>query len=130
MLLLCFKFVCYWCSCLFPDVTTSPSSPQILAYSEESVSGINIYNYNTTLIKLFICPANSAVNGSNHFNDLQDLVSLMPHFNSDFINAVYQTSNLDFAATFDCLFEKSSTLEAILALMKNSTGDEIEMYQE
>lgn len=31
---------------------------------------------------------------------------------------MYQVSNLDFAATFDCLYNKDGTLEAVLSLMK------------
>ena len=57
---------------------------------------------------------------SNSSTDLQELVTLMPHFTYNFICAVYQVSNLDFAATFDCLHNKDGTLEAVVSLMKES----------
>lgn len=55
---------------------------------------------------------------SNPSTDLQELITLMSHFTYDFISAVYQVSNLHFTATFDCLYNKDGTLEAVLSLMK------------
>lgn len=61
-------------------------------------------------------------------NDIDELVAIVPHCSYDFVSAVYQVSKLDYGATFDCLYNKDGTLEAVLELMKEKTSmiEEIE----
>ena len=63
-------------------------------------------------------PNNTFLGKSDPSSDLEELVAIMPQFGCSFIKAVYHLSNLDFAATFNCLHNKGGTLETVLELMR------------
>lgn len=55
-------------------------------------------------------------------SDLDQLIASVPHFNQEFVAAVYELSKMNFATSFNCLHDYGGTLQAVLELMKQSLG--------
>ena len=52
-------------------------------------------------------------------SDLDQLKAAAPDLSTEYIAAVYELSNMNFAATFTCIHDHHGTLNAVLELMKD-----------